>query len=90
MALCKVHKVRKNTIIQDCKINGLKMVDFPSFITSLMSTWNKRLINTETKWIKFLESTLKFSINTIRQRGRDFSFTLIKRPINMFLLVGYK
>ena len=60
------------------------MVDYPSFITSLKATWIKRLIYTETKWIKLLESTMEISINTIWQRGRDYLYSLLKRPINIF------
>ena len=82
--LGKVRKVRKNTIVQDYYHGGLKMVDYPSFITSLKATWIKRLIYTETKWIKLLESTMEISINTIWQRGRDYLYSLLKRPINIF------
>ena len=38
----------------------------------------------ETKWIKLLDTTLKLSINTIWQRGRDYSCSSIKGPINLF------
>ena len=41
-------------------------------------------IYTETKWIKLLESTMEISINTIWQRGRDYLYSLLKRPINIF------
>ena len=41
-------------------------------------------IYTETEWIKLLESTMEISINTIWQRGRDYLYSLLKRPINIF------
>ena len=49
-----------------------------SFITSLEATSINGQINTETKRIKLSESTMKISINTICQKGRDY--TLIKKP----------
>ena len=77
-------QVSKNIIIQDYYHKGFKMVDYPSFITSLKATWIKRLIKTETEWTKPLESTMKISVSTIWQGGRDYSYTLIKRLINIF------
>lgn len=62
---CKVHKVKKSTIIQDYNHGGLKMVDYGNFITALKATWMRRLIRTNTKCVKLLESILKISISDI-------------------------
>ena len=84
--LGKVHKVRKNTIVQDYYHGGLKMVGYPSFITSLKATWIKRLIYTETKWINLLESTMELSINTIIAKRQRLS--IFNQKANKHILEG--
>ena len=72
------------TIVRDYYQGGFKTVDYPCFISSLKETRIKRLNYIETKWIKLLESTMEISINTIWQKGRDFSYPFIKMPITIF------
>lgn len=49
---CNMHKIKKNTVIQDYKYGGLKMIDYPAFIIALKSSWIKRLINSNAKKVK--------------------------------------
>lgn len=81
---CKVHKVKKSTIIQDYNHGGLKMVDYGNFITALKATWMRRLIKTDTKWVKLLESILKISISEIWRNGPNYSYLLCKKLENSF------
>ena len=47
----KIHKIKKNVIIQDYKYGGLKMVDYTEFISALKSSWVRRLIHSDAKWV---------------------------------------
>lgn len=60
------------------------MVDYGNFITALKATWMRRLIKTDTKWVKLLESILKISISEIWRNGPDYSYLLCKNLENSF------
>ena len=79
-----MHKIKKNTVIQDYKYGGLKMIDFPAFIISLKSSWIKRLINSNAKWEKLLEKTVEIEISDLWKRGLDFTFEMIRKIPNLF------
>lgn len=70
---CNMHKIKKNTIIQGYKYGGLKMIDYSAFIPALKSSWIKRLINSNAKWVKLLETTLGIEISNLWKRGLDFT-----------------
>lgn len=73
-----------NTIIQDYKYGGLKMIDYTTFITALNSSWIKRLINSNAKWVKPLETTLEIEISNLWKRGLDFTSEMIRKIPNLF------
>lgn len=45
----KIHKVKKNTIIEEYRYGGLKIIDSTEFGSALKSSWIRRMIFTETK-----------------------------------------
>lgn len=47
-----IHKIKKNTIIQDYNQGGLKMIDYKEFMSALKSTWIRRLLHSSPKWIQ--------------------------------------
>lgn len=49
------------------------------FITALKASWMRRLIRTDTKWVKLLESILGISISEIWRNGPDYSYLLCKK-----------
>lgn len=54
----KIHKVKKNIIIQEYRFRGLKMFNYFEFIPALKSSWVRRLIQCRTKWKNLIESII--------------------------------
>ena len=81
---CNMHKIKKNTVIQDYKYAGLKTIDYPAFIIALKSSWIKRLINSNAYWVKLLETTLEIEISIVRKRELDFTCDLLKKITNLY------
>lgn len=63
---------------------GLKMIDYSAFITALKSSWIKRLINSNAKWVNLLETTLEIEISNLWKRGLDFTSEIIRKIPNLF------
>ena len=80
----KVHKVKKNIIIQDYRYGGLKMIDYMEFVCALKSTWIRRLIHSNTKWVKLFESELGLKIETLWEKGSDFITNISNKISNKF------
>lgn len=60
-----IHKIKKNTIIQDYSQGGLKMIDYKEFMLALKSTWIRRLLHSSPKWIHILESEMNTSVSNL-------------------------
>lgn len=60
------------------------MIDYQAFIIALKSSWIKRLINSNAKWVKLLETTLEIEISDLWKRGLDFTFEMIRKIPNLF------
>ena len=80
----KTHRIKKNTIIQDYRYGGLKMIDYTDFISALKSSWIRRLIHSNASWVKLLESELKIDIKNLWLRGSDYILYLSKEITNAF------
>lgn len=85
----KVHKVKKNIIIQDYRYGGLKMIDYMEFVCALKSTWIRRLIHSNTKWVKLFESELGLKIETLWEKGSDFITNISNKIRNKFWKEDY-
>ena len=81
----KIHKVKKKVIIQDYRKGGIKMVDYKKFITALKSTWIRRILQSNAKWKKLLESELKICIDKLWIFGIDFIRKVCANSTNNFL-----
>lgn len=68
----KIHKVNKQTIIQDYRSGGLKMVDYNDFILALKSSWIRRPTHSKSIWVNLLETSLNITVNNLWLRGTDF------------------
>lgn len=68
----KIHKVNKQTIIQDYRSGGLKMIDYNDFILALKSSWIRRLTHSKSIWVNLLETSLNITVNNLLLRGTDF------------------
>lgn len=55
----KVHKIKKNIVIQDYRLGGLKMIDLSDFTLALKSSWIRRLLTLKSKWLNLLEAQMK-------------------------------
>ena len=53
-------KVKRNCVVKSYKMGGLKMLDVKKFITSLKSTWLRRLLCKRSKYFDFLNTTYPF------------------------------
>lgn len=47
----------------------VNMINYMIFICAFKSTWIRRLINDNTKWVKHFESELELKIKTQREKG---------------------
>ena len=80
----KPDKIKRNSVVQDYKNGGLKMIDFKNFMIALKSSWIRRLIFSQSNWIKLFESQFGYSLQTIISLGIDFIDILIKKSTNTF------
>ena len=56
-------KVKRNCVVKSYKMCGLNMLDVKTFITSLKSTWLRRLLSKRSKYFDFLNTTYPFVSN---------------------------
>ena len=82
--ISKIHKIKKNIIIQDYRYGGLKMIDYTDFICALKSSWIRRLIHSDANWVKLLKAEIKIDIKNLWTRGSDYISYLSKRLTNVF------
>lgn len=68
----KVHKIKKNIVIQDYRLQGLKMIDYSDFTHALKLSWIRRLLSSKSKWINLLEAEMKIKINDLWIKGSDY------------------
>lgn len=47
------------------------MIDFIEFVCGLKSTWIRKLIHSNTKWVKYFETELGLKIETLWEKGLD-------------------
>lgn len=80
----QIHKVKRNTIIEEYRYGGLKMIDFTEFSSALKSCWIRRMIFTDTKWINLLEAELQTKIKNKWVKGTDFISNICKNTNNIF------
>ena len=71
-------KVKRNCVVKSYKMGGLKMLDVKKFITSLKSTWLRRLLIKRSKYFDFLNTTYPF-VSKLSCFGGDF----IKRKLRL-------
>ena len=71
-------KVKRNGVVKSCKMGGLTMLDVKKFITSLISTWLRKLLCKLSKYFDFLNTTYPF-VSNISCFGGDF----IKRKLHL-------
>ena len=64
-------KVKRNCVVKSYKMGGLKMLDVKKFITSLKSTWLRRLLSKRSKYFDFLNTAYPF-VSNISCFGGDF------------------
>ena len=83
-----MHKIKKNTIIQDYRYGGLKMIDNQEFICALKSSWIKRLLHSDAKWTKLIEIIFKIDMRDLWKKGLDFISNLSLNTTNIFLERG--
>ena len=60
------------------------MIDYTEFIVALKSSWIRRILHTDTKWVKLLEATLQMKVSELLQKGSAFILDISKRIGNMF------
>ena len=60
------------------------MVDYKKFITALKSTWIRRILQSNAKWKKLLESELKICIDKLWIFGIDFIRKVCANSTNNF------
>lgn len=54
------------------------------FVCALKSTWIRRLIHSNTKWVKLFESELELKIETLWGKGSDFIINISNKISNKF------
>lgn len=79
-----IHKIKKNTIIQDYNQGGLKMIDYKEFMLALKSTWIRRLLHSSPKWIHILEAEMNTSVSNLWSRGTEYTLKICKLIHNCF------
>ena len=78
------HRIKKNTIVQDYRFGGLKMIDYTEFIVALKTSWIRRIFHTDTKWVKLLEATLQMKVSELLLKGSVFILDISKTVQNRF------
>jgi hypothetical protein len=60
------------------------MVDYSKFILALKSSWIRRLIHSESKWVKLLQAQLQTNITNLWLMGSNFITKLCNKITNNF------
>lgn len=61
-----------------------KKIDFTEFSSALKSSWIRRMIFTDTKWINLLEAELQAKIKNLWVKGTNFLSNICKNTNNIF------
>ena len=67
----KKDKIKRQTVIQNYKMGGIRMIDVESFIQSLKITWLRRIIKMKTKYLNLIDIICPF-INYIPKFGVNY------------------
>lgn len=73
-SISKIHIVKKDTVIQDYRYGGLRMIDFSKFITALKSRWIRRILHSNSKWVPLVETIIHCKADYLWNRGSLFGF----------------
>lgn len=80
----KIHKISKQTSIEDYRFDGLKMVDYSNFTLALKSSLIRRLTQSKFRWVNLLETSLNITVRNLSLRGIYFLFRLSNMIQNYF------
>lgn len=69
---------KKNIVIQDYRLGGLKMIDYSDFTLALKSSWIRRLLSSKYKWINLLEAQMKIKINDLWIKGSNLYLNTVR------------
>lgn len=61
------------------------MIDFTDFSSALKSSWIRRMIFSDTKWINLLEAELQTKAKNLWVKGMDLTSNLCKNTKKIFL-----
>lgn len=84
LGVAKPTKLKKNIVIQDYRLGGLKMIDYSDFTHALKSSWIRRLLISKSKWVDLLEAQMKIKINNLWIKGSDYVLKHSKSIGNKF------
>lgn len=69
---------KKNIVIQDYRLGGLKMIDYSDFTLALKSSWIRRLLSSKYKWINLLKAQMKIKINDLWIKGSNLYLNTVR------------
>ena len=75
-------KVRKDILIKDTTEGGLRMIDLNAFITALKTTWIRRVVTSNGKWLDVVSKFI--DINKLLNCGCHYPETIAKSCTNIF------
>ena len=75
-------KIRKDVLIKDITEGGLNMIDLNAFITALKTTWIRRIIRTNGKWLDVVFKIV--DINKLFNCGSHYPETIANSCTNSF------
>ena len=78
----KTSKLKQSTVIKQYCDGGLKMINLRAFIDALKSTWIRRLLTTDSKWLALITSQIK--IDELTGNNMKYVDDRIKRITNQF------
>ena len=78
----KTSKLKQSTVIKQYCNGGLKMINIRAFIDALKSTWIRRLLTTDSKWLALITSQIK--IDELTGNNMKYVEDRIKRITNQF------
>ena len=78
----KTSKLKQSTVIKQYCDGGLKMINIRAFIDALKSTWIRRLLTTDSKWLALITSQIK--IDELTGNNMKYIEDRIKRITNQF------
>ena len=78
----KTSKLKQSTVIKQYCDGGLKMINLRAFIDALRSTWIRRLLTTDSKWLALITSQIK--VDELTGNNMKYVEDRIKRITNQF------